>query len=662
MHKIIGFDTETFFSRKLKYSVKTMIAEQYCKHELFDPYIISVSDGETNWAGHRRDFNWNALEGQTLISHNRYFDNSVYNEMVVRGWAPRINIAGWHCSANLTAYLCNRRALAHSIEYLYGIKLSKDPRENSDNKRWPADFSAEEQRKMLDYARLDPFWCRKIWVDHSDKWPEKEKRLSNLTIDQGMRGVQIDTRLLDEYICQSHEMKLATEKLLPWMNDEGDDEEEIGWEGFKTKPTSTKCIAEQCRRSGIPCPPVKAHEGEEAYEEWENEYRRNHPWIVSLSSWRSVNKLYKSFLTVKARLRSDGTMPFGLKYFGAHTGRWSGDAKINMQNMRKEPVLCTVGGFMESNQKNIEEAMRHKESTGKFPEWVKYALDFRALVIPRPGKKMIVSDLAQIEPRSLAWLVGDHQTLDFVRAGKSIYEAEARFSMGFKEDKLDKKSTIYAEAKARRLALGYGAGWLKFITMAHQYTGMDITEGDPEFEFLPDGSKVSGYGKRSREIVAAYREQNPLIADKEKGIWAALELAFKRSIGSDLKVVLPSGRVLRYEKVKCERKLKPDKDGKPRLSAVFTCDIGGRRFESYGGKLTENLVQAFARDVFADHILILNDTPGISVLFTSHDEAILEVDEHITKHDVENIMSVCPEWCAGLPVAAEAKEVSHYLK
>lgn len=647
----VSFDTETFFSKKLKYSVKTMIAEQYCRHELFDCYQISVCDGSQSWAGHPRDFNWSALEGQILVSHNRYFDNNVYNEMVKRGLAPRLNFKGWYCTADLTSYLCNRRALAHAVEYLYKVRLSKAVREDSDNKHWPQDFSEQQQKEMLNYGRSDALWCWRLWNDFADKWPDKEKRLSNMTIDQGMRGVQINTALLDQYLIQSHEMKINTEKLLPWLEGAEDDD---SWDEFakNLKPTSTKCIAEQCRRAGIPCPPVKSHfdDGEEMYQEWETLYCKNNPWISALSSWRSINKLYKSFQTVKARLRPDGTMPFGLKYFGAHTGRWSGDAGLNMQNMRKKPIYCNEHGLMETDE---------KREPG---DWVRHAIDFRHLIIPRPGKKMILSDLSQIEPRCLAWLAGDTAALDFVRAGKSIYEAEARFSMGFTGDKLDKSSVTYAEAKARRLALGYGAGWEKFIAMAADYTGMDITADDPEWITDAEGKQVSGYGQRSKQIVAAYRAQNPKIADKEKGIWAKLEMAFKRSIGDDFKVVLPSGRVLRYEKVKCERRLKPDADGKPKLTTVFTMEIGGRRFETYGGKLTENVTQAFSRDVFGEHLLDLQDTLGIDVLFSSHDEAIMETDQNITVADIERIMSKCPDWCSGLPVAAEAKEVPHYLK
>lgn len=655
--KIIAFDTETHYDKG--YSVATMIPESYAAHPLFDCYCVSVSDGVNTWSGHPRDFNWGALEGALLVSHNKRFDQVMYEEMVRRGQAPRINFAGWECSANLTAYICNRRALSQAVEHLYQVRLNKATRSDAKGKHWPKDFSAEEQKAMLEYARQDAHWTWKLWNDFSDRWPLDERKLSNLTIAQGMRGIQIDRALLDNYILWTHDMKTATEELLPWMLDEGHPDDAI-WNDFEASPTSIKCIAENCRRNGIPCPPVKAHEGEDAYQEWESTYAKTNPWIPALSSWRSINKLYKSFLTVKERVRDDGTMPFSLKYQGAHTGRWSGDAKINMQNIRKVPVFCNELGLMETNQKQIDAWVR-----GEGTEKIRHTIDFRKLLIPRPGKKMILSDLSQVEPRVLAKLTGNTVLLDYVKSGMSLYEAFARANMGYTGGKMDKASTEYALVKAQVLALGYGAGWEKFITMAPDYVpGLDLTVDDPEWIEVPDPvtgemKRVSGYGQKSKKIVATFREQNKLTV----GMWKSLDEAFKRSIAGNFVMTLPSGRQMKYEGVKCEMRIVADPEtGKPKRKTVFTADVGGRRVESYGGKLTENLVQATARDVFAFHLLKLDSTPGVKVLFSSHDEAICEVDDNITPKQIEEIMSECPEWLAGCPIAAEAKEVPCYQK
>ena len=652
--RVISIDFETFYSKRLRYSLKSSIAEQYVNNPLFDAYMVSVSDGSQCWAGHPRDFTWSALNGARLLSHNKYFDSTVYNRLVQLGLAPKVDFLDWYCTADMTSFLCNRRSLDMAIEHLLKIKLSKQVRADADNKRWPADFTPEQQAAMLKYARDDAGYTWLLWDKFSHLWPEHERQLSNQTIAQGQRGVQMDVKLLNQFIIDSHDMKLRTEKLLPWLSD---DETEL-WEDFDVKPTATKCIAEQCRRSGIPCPPVKAHEGEEAYQEWEATYSKTHLWIPALSSWRSINKIYGTFLTMKDRLRSDGTMPFALKYFGGHTGRWSGDARINFQNFRRKPILQNENGLMEGDEKRINAALKHRKAEGKFPEWVRASLDIRNLIIPRPGKRMIVSDLSQIEPRVLAWVAGDTATLEAVRGGMSLYECEARQSMGFTGDKLDTESDMYAEAKARRLALGYGAGFEKFIVMAADYTGLDITADDPEWIVDSDGNRVSGYGQRSRAIVADWRAKNPLITDKSTGLWAKLENAFKRSVGGDFTMKLPSGRTMRYENVKCERRIEPDEDGKPTSRVVFTASVGGRRVITYGGKLCENLVQAVARDVFGYSLLKL----GERVLFSSHDEAILEVDDSVSPKDVEATMSECPEWMPGLPLGAKGKVVPCYCK
>lgn len=669
MPDVIAIDFETFYSKKLKYSVKSMIAEQYCRHPLFDPYLVSVSDGKTCWAGSPKDFNWACLAGKTVIAHNLYFDKSVLIEMERRGMVPAgtiANVKEWHCTANMCSYLCFHRALADAVEHLLGIKLSKDVRDDASGKHWPKDFNAEQQKAMIEYARRDAHYCWLLFDKFSSQWPEFERKLSQHSIDCGMYGAQIDRDLLETYIIQSHEMKTNTEKLLPWLAgaEEVDDWSDWAEENDikARKPTSTKCIAEQCRRSGIPCCPVKSDD-QEAYDEWENTYAPQHPWIYALSSWRSVNKLYKSFMTIKERLRSDGTMPFDLKYFGGHTGRWSGAGRLNMQNMPRLPMICNQLGLIETNEVKIHEALKEKRK-GAYPLWVKYAIDMRNLFIPRPGYKMIPADLSQIEPRVLAWLAQDTVMLDSMAKGDSPYVAHARATMKFIGGDLKGEAPDqYALAKARVLALGFQAGWEKFIAMAKAMAGLDVTKDDPEtieVENPVTGEKktVSGYGYNAKRIVAEFREQNPKIV----ALWNRLDQQFKSSVGSDFVMTLPSGRKMTYRRVRCETRIEPDKEtGQPRRRSVFTAEIGKKRVITYGGKLTENITQATAREIFGLCLLAL-EAAGIRVLFSVHDEAVTEVRPEVTVSQIEEIMSRPVPWMPGLRVGVEAHEVACYCK
>lgn len=671
MSHTVCLDFETYFSKE--YSVKTLGNWRYCNHDQFDPYLLSVSDGEEAWSGPPSSFNWSSLEGATLLSHNSIFDRTVLETMTKKGLAPKVNYKAWHDTAGLSSYLCNRRSLKEACEFLLGVKLSKDVRDEAKGKRWK-DFDPEAREKMLAYARSDAVHSHALWTKYNHLWPQWEKDLSDLTVRQGMRGIQLDTELLKQYIVVATQMLQATERLLPWIA-----------EG--RPPTSPRAIAEKCREVDIPSPPVQSHfeDGAERLAQWEAAYGPRYPWVIHVASWRQINKFLDSLETLSGRMQDDGIFNFGLKYFGAHTGRWSGDAGFNVQNMRKLPLYRDEAGLLIVDPERLKEIKREKT----LPSYVTFVLDIRRLFLPRRGRKMIVCDSSQIEPRCLSWIVQDGAKLAMLRAGKSPYQAHAELTMGWDGGDLKKLieggrkdlADFYSLSKARELGLGFGCGWKKFIVMAQDLAGYDVTKDDPELvpklsksgEPCLDGDgKVimeSGHGFNSKRIVNEWRAANPLIARRDNehpennGIWARLDEGFKASAGRDFEIELPSGRCLRYGQVRRECRMQKDEETGANVRRwVTTADIGGRRYVLYGGLLTENVVQAFARDVFAVQLLELDNTSGMDTLFSSHDEAIVEADDHISEKDVQQVMSVAPEWAPGLPVAAEAKVVPHYVK
>ena len=652
---IIAFDTETYYDKD--YSVKTMGPSRYCRDSRFECYMVSVYDGESAWSGHPKDLNWGALSGAVWLSHNQTFDQTVYEEMVKRGQVPAIQRAGWKDTSHLSAYLCNRRSLKEACEFLLGVKLTKDVRDQAKGKRW-GDFTSEDREAMLNYARSDAVHCYTLWAKYGHLWPEKEQRLSEMTIEQGMRGVQIDTELLKEYIVISTQMLQKTEDLLPWIK-----------EG--RPPTSPKAMAEYCRAADIPCAPIKSHfdDGEARYTEWEQAYGKKHPWISNVSSWRSINKFLDSLRTIEERVEEDGILKFGTKYAGAHTLRWAGDAGINFQNFRKVPLFRDEQGLLISDAALLKEISNAKS----LPGFVTASLDIRKLLVPRPGMRMVVSDLSQIEPRCLAKIVGDDAMLANMAAGYSPYEAAARARGEWTSPEPLKSGDkeLYALKKAQILALGYGAGPDKFELMAKELAGLDLSAQDPEFIQTvsetgepcigSDGKPIiiSGKGSTAKRIVKEWRDANPGVTS----LWKQLDTALKNSAGGTFEMELPSGRSMRYGQVRNEcRTVRNEETGALERRWVKTADIGGRRYKLYGGALVENLIQAVARDVFCEALLRIEKIPGVHILWTVHDEVVAEIENGVDPEEIDRAMSETPPWFAGCPVSAETQVVSRYTK
>jgi DNA polymerase len=361
-------------------------------------------------------------------------------------------------------------------------------------------------------------------------------------------------------------------------------------------------------------------------EAWEIKYGDEYPWVNAMRIFRRTNMLLSRFYAVrnravpstagvppalpepapssssKHRKTTAGRFPYGMKYFGAVPGRWSGDSGFNVQNM---------------------------------PRGELFGADLRKCFQPSEGCVFVIADLSQIEPRILAWLIDDVAFLDLVRDGVDIYEAHARSTMGYDEPTPLKEtdSKMRSLAKARVLGLGYGCGPKKFVSVAKNLGGIEITFAE------------------AKQTVADFRSKNPRISR----LWKQLDRAFKRSSGGDYSIELPSGRHLQYFNVH-----KTDRG----YFAARTVQ-GGRVRSLYGGLLCENLVQATARDLFAKHLLQIHRSGIGRIVFHVHDEVVLEVPKdqaEQAKNIILKIMSTTPEWLSGCPVAAEAGIFNHYTK
>lgn len=698
---VVAIDFETPYSKD--FSVVDLGYDRYAHDPRCVPYMVSVSDGKENWAGHPDDFDFGMLEGKVLLSHNQAFDSEIVLGAVERGLFKFPKVAAWHCTANMSAYLWNVRSLADAVRVGLGLGVDKGVRDRAKGKSW-AEIQAEGwAEEMRTYARLDAQHCWNLWNEHGHKWPEWERRLSTLTIEQGRKGVQIDVERLNDYMSELGRVIFVAQSNLPWM--------ERG-----RPPASPLGMAEECRAANIPCPPVKIHDPEAA-EAWEEKYAPQFSWVMGVRNLRKAKKALATMETIKLRLRENGTVAFSLKYFGAHTGRWSGDSGWNLQNQPKSPLFIKPDGTFELDSIRIK-GMDAAFDIGRIGEWGVKALDVRGLICARAGHKLAMSDLAQIEPRVLNWMCGNTALLDLVASGMSIYEAFARTSMGWTGGDLKKEDKkLYQLAKIMVLGLGYGCGWEKFITIAAAYD-IDITAEDEKYAILaavdgkiyrryfsieqddylyggaPEGAKVKQffdhpdsaldleaaifvqkihprtgpylqaqtvYGQQSRAIVKQFRDANPLITT----LWAQMDEQLAAAQGGDFVVELPSGRNLTYRSVRMELRQFTDPETKKKTERrCLTVEIGGRRQILYGGMIVENVTQAIARDVFAHNLLLCEDA-GVPGLFTVHDENVAELPAPqgvMLSMAMQKWMETCPDWLAGCPVAAETKVGDRYAK
>ena len=590
--KTYALDTESEYSDDLSITIQG----QWWYARKTNNYLLSVA-GEDGYryVGSLVDFDWEMLRGATIIGANLGYDLTVLEAEGERGNIPKdLGFAACHDVLDLARHLGRPGSLAGASQSLLGIEMSKTTRNNMKNKKW-AEMSEDFKKEVCEYALKDVEITLRLWLEHGDKWPWHERELSRQTREMCMRGLPVDVDRAKEYQHHLQGLIWEAEQKIPWAKEDD------------AKILSPKRLAEECRSVGIEPPKSLAQDSPDC-EAWEEKYGEQFPWVGAMRDWRRCNILLKKVEAFINRTKPDGWMPYGLKYFGAgSTGRWSGDAGLNLQNLNRKEV---------------------------------YGVDLRSLIKAPPGFKIVTVDLSSIEPRILAYCVGDQETLDALAAGADIYEAHARATLGYKEAEAlrDKDPELRRLAKARVLGCGYGCGPDKFVVVAKTLAGLVISLSE------------------AQRIVAQYREQNPKIAGRD-GIWKKLDKAIRMRAGrGDFTMELPSGRVITY------RNISNAGDG---LSAE-TCRNGKMmRSRIYGGLATENLCQAGGRDVFGEKLLNIEVEPDIELILHAHDEAVCLVPENEAEQKLKRvveIMSETPDWMPGLPLAAEGCITDRYTK
>lgn len=592
--KTYCIDTETFYSDEC--TVKTLGNHNYVRHPDWDCYMVSIAgDDGLRYVGPPEEAPWATVfnPANRLLSHNTGFDKAVIERLHELGQIPEPQYAVWEDTADLVSFLGLPRGLKASAKILLGVEMNKDVRDNMKGKRY-SELTEEKKREVLEYALNDAVHTLNIWLQNEAKWPEDERWLSRHTREMGNRGLPIDREKLDGSI-QSLETQLqAAQEAIPWFEKRG-------------KALSRQDLEEECAKYGVVVPKSLAKDDPDCIA-WEDEYGDKYPFIGAMRTWRRCNMLCEKLYSIRNRIKEDGCSLLNLKYFGGHTGRWSGDGGVNYQNL---------------------------------PRGELFGVNLRELLLAPEGKTFVVADLSQIEARITLWFAQDRETLDLVKSGMDLYEAHARATMGYNDpmklkeyDKLH-GTHIRQMAKVRVLGLGFGCGAEKFIHVAK-------IMGNVTLSLLESQQTVDEYRASNRKVVSLWR--------RTEG-----HLAKHANTGADAVFELPSGRKIAYRDIK--------RAGK-KLTTV-SCQ-GGSLFRKsiWGGTLTENLVQATARDVLAHYIRILTEE-GFDIRLHVHDEIVILCDEKsagTTLKRALEVMSVPPPWIADLPIEAEGSFTKRYTK
>jgi DNA polymerase len=597
---ILTVDIETFYSQT--YSLSKITTEEYVRSPDFQTIGVCVKkdDGYTVWfsgtkAETKRFLDHYDWANSTVVAHNAVFDMSILN---------------WHYDIRpkrIVDTLSMARALGHGSVSLanlvkeYGLGEKGHEVVNALGKRLE-DFSPVELERYAAYCRNDVELTYALFDAMAHDFPVNELRLIDLTVRMFTEPVlELDKLELESHLCGVIAAKDALMRAVVA------DREQL---------MSNPKLAQLLKVYGIDPPKkISPTTGKEtwAFGKTDEEFKAllEHESIA-------VQAIVAARLGIKSTLEETrterllgveqrGLLPIPLRYYAAHTGRWGGDDKINMQNLPRTSQL------------------KH------------------AIKAPK-GYVVLDSDSSQIEARMLAWLAQQDDLVDAFECGEDVYCIMASAIYGRPITKADVLERFVG--KMVILGCGYGTGWLKLQSALKAAT--------PSITLTEDEAKA---------IIATYRQTYAYIP----ALWRQADEAIKAMIGDMSTPIgregvlfvegkkgirLPNGLYLRYPNLRCRENPETMK-----LEYIYNTKKGKSLVPTklYGAKLIENICQALARIVIGEQILLV--AKKYRPVMTVHDAIGTVVPEHNAdqaQEFVEMCMRMRPKWALGLPLNCEA--------
>ena len=612
---IVTIDFETYYDRQ--YSLSKMTTEAYVRDPQFEVIgvCVKVNDYPTDWySGDDVGKFLNSLDysDKAILAHNTAFDGAILS------WHYGIKPKFWFDTMSMARPLHNA-TVGGSLKALAShYKLGQKGDEVFNNMgRHRKDFTPEELDRYAAYCVNDVDLTYELFQILKYKVPVSEL----MVIDQTLRMytepvIQLDTDVLAQHL---EKVKADKRKLIEDLSLKGLSEEKV-----KKALMSNQIFAKLLDTVGIE-PPMKTslRTGKQTYafaktdKEFTGLLEHPDPRVQNLVAARLGTKstIEETRTENLMKVAERGALPIMLNYYGAHTGRFSGGDKLNLQNLPRNGAIRS------------------------------------ALTAPI-GEVLIACDSSQIEARMVAYIAGQDDLVQAFREGRDVYGEFASEIYGKKVTKADKVERFVG--KTCILGLGYGMGHVKFRnTLALGQGGISVDIDENEAQRI-----VRLYRQKNHKIVSLWNKcGHALTTMVAGGSGNITELLPFDSNG----IILPNGLRIQYNALRQT----PDgfeyiadartyrKLAKARVSSGEQIAIDWTRI--YGGKVTENVVQALARIVVAEQMASIGQS--YHVAFQVHDEIIiscLEEDKAHARQLVEDRMSRPPRWARDLPVACES--------
>ena len=617
---LITIDFETFYD--VGFSLSNLTTEEYIRDPKFQVvgFAVKIDDGKTKWYSGtheelKAELNKIDWENALLVCHNMIFDGAILS--FIYNITPKIYLDT----------LCMARAIhgtnaGGSLAYLskhYNLGEKGTEVLDAKGKRLE-DFQPHELHRYGQYCINDTELTYKLFQILSKDFPHDELKLIDITIRMFTEPLlEVNDGLL---ITRLEELKIETQELLQGLMARLECEDE---ESVRKKLASNKQFAELITELGAVVPMkisptteketfalAKTDQGFIDLQGHEDSFIQE-LCAVRLGTKSTIEKTrIERFLGVGAR--NKGKLPIPLKYYGAHTGRWSGSDKVNFQNLPSR----------DARKKTLKQA-----------------------VVAPYGHKVINCDSSQIEARILVWLSGQEDVTQWYAEGRDVYCEFASKVYNRKITKADKVER--AVGKTCILGLGYGTGAKKLQNVLKLAAGVEFDEAE------------------CKRLVSVYREMNNKVTDFWRTCENALQDLVYWSKGKEPyyldehKTLLvdkegikfPNGLYIRYPNIHVDTS---ESNKRYLYKKRYNMEV-----TIWGGSVTENVVQALARIVIGEQMIQINEKyrPALTV----HDAVVCVLpDEEVetgTKY-IENIMSKAPEWAEGLPIACESGVADNY--